>query len=271
MKIKLLFALSVVAVAGIALSNQQAMTKNNGSPGGYTGSPNDSRTCGTNGGCHGGGSTDQPNWITTDMPASGYAPGETYNITATVMKTGVTKFGFELSEEDMSGNPKRELVATTATQLKQSGKSITHRTTSMAGQDTKAWTFEWIAPAQGSGEVNFYAAFNASNNANNAAGDEIFHSSLTVQEGWPVSTGDVVAERPMRAWPNPAVDALSVTLPNSVQDAALTLFDLTGKPVLRERAQVGTTQLAVEQLPAGAYLLVAEGSEYRSVSRVMVR
>ena len=271
MKIKLLFALALTAILGIAISDQQAYTRTDGSPGGYTGSPNDARTCGTNGGCHGGGSTDQPNWITSNIPASGYAPGETYSITATVEAMGINKFGFELSEEDASGNPKGMLIATTATQLKQAGKSITHRTTSTSGTDSKSWTFDWVAPAQGSGEVNFYAAFNASNNAGNTQGDQIFHSTMTVQEGFPLSNGPELTTRPLRTWPNPAVDQLSVTLPDNMTNANLTMYDISGKPVLMQRAVTGTSQLSVSDLPTGAYLLMAESGEQRTVSRVLVR
>jgi hypothetical protein len=49
--------------------------------------------------------------------------------------------------------------------------------------NTRIWTFDWIAPQAGSGDVVFYAAFNASNNNNANTGDLIFNSNLSIFEG----------------------------------------------------------------------------------------
>lgn len=253
------------------MPGQQAMTRNNGSPGGYTGSPNDARTCGTNGGCHGGGTTFEAGWITTDIPQVGYSPGETYNITATADEGGTNKFGFELSEEDASGNAKGTLIATTATQLKQSGKSITHRNNSTSGSDTKSWTFQWEAPAAGAGEVNFYAAFIAANGNNQNSGDNCYSSSLTIQEGPPAFVGNAAPEQTVSVWPNPAADAAFIDIPGSWAAPVVTLYNLSGKAVKVQRALPGTWQLPLTELDAGVYLVRIQSADKLATARLVVR
>lgn len=169
--------LSIIAVAVFSLSNA------GGPPAGHTGSPADGKTCGSNGGCHTGNAVlAETGWITSDVPSSGYVPGTTYSITATATQTGVAKFGFQLSPQDIAGTALGTLNATAATQLKGNGKYIEHVSTSTSGIDTKSWTFDWVAPASGTGDVIFYAAFNATNSNGNTSGDQIHTSTLTVQE-----------------------------------------------------------------------------------------
>lgn len=271
MKGKILLAFTVITVFIIGVSDQRAMTNASGSAGGYTGSPHDGRTCGTNGGCHAGGSTHVAGMITSDIPASGYAPGEIYNITATVEQAGINKFGFELLEEDGAGDPKGTLMQTPATQLKLGGRTITHVSSSTAGTDSKAWTFQWQAPAAGSGEVNFYAAFNAADGQNNTTGDQIFNSDLTVAEGWPVAVSANPSSLELKIFPNPASDAVSVTLPQEFERATLSVLDLTGKPVFHQDAEGTKTQVDVSGLPAGVYFLMAQSSDQSAVKRIMVR
>jgi hypothetical protein len=185
----LLFSICIaLSVVIIDLSSDNKVHGNSsGSPNGYTGSPLEfgGRTCGTNGGCHGGGSTFQPNMISTDIPSSGYIPGQTYQITATVVFAGRTKFGFQLSPQRANGNTAGTMIANSSVQLTGSQRYATHNSSSNTGSGSRSWTFNWTAPATGLGPVTFYAAFNAANNNNSTSGDIIFNSSLVVNEASP--------------------------------------------------------------------------------------
>jgi len=164
-------------------------SNNAGANAGYTGSPNEfnSRTCSSqNGGCHtGGGSTFQLGMITSNVPDCGYTPGETYTITLTVSSPGRSEFGFSVSPQLDGGATAGSMIATAGTQLNGSGRYLTHTAagTSESSPNTRVWTFSWIAPSAGSGNVTFYAAFNASNNNNGSSGDLLFNSNLTIFEG----------------------------------------------------------------------------------------
>ena len=105
MKKKLLIAFSIVTCLAIAFFPKQSIHgSTSGGPAGYTGSPFDfsGRTCGSGGGCHSSGTTNQNGIITSDIPACGYTPGQTYNITVTATSAGRTKFGFSLSAQKTS-------------------------------------------------------------------------------------------------------------------------------------------------------------------------
>jgi hypothetical protein len=164
-------------------------SNNSGANAGYTGSPNEfnSRTCSSqNGGCHsGGGSTFQQGMITSNVPDCGYTPGETYTITLTVSSPGRSEFGFSVSPQLDGGATAGSMISTAGTQLNGSGRYLTHTAagTSESSPNTRVWTFSWIAPSAGSGNVTFYAAFNASNNNNGSSGDLLFNSNLSIFEG----------------------------------------------------------------------------------------
>ncbi len=164
-------------------------SNNAGANAGYTGSPNEfnSRTCASqNGGCHsGGGTTFQQGMITSNVPECGYTPGETYTITLTVSSAGKNEFGFSVSPQLDGGATAGSMISTTGTQLNGSGRYLTHTAagTAESSPNTRVWTFSWIAPPAGSGNVTFYAAFNASNNNNGSSGDLIFNSNLSIFEG----------------------------------------------------------------------------------------
>lgn len=124
-----------------------------GAPPAKTGSPGDGSNCTE---CHGGTATSVTGWITSNIPAGGYTPGQTYQITATNQLTGTGKFGFEVSPQNAAGTLLGTLVAGTNSQLVGSNKYVTHTN---ANTTVSAWTFNWTAPAAGTGTVTFYGAF----------------------------------------------------------------------------------------------------------------
>jgi hypothetical protein len=141
-----------------------------GAPAAKTGSPGDGGICTD---CHGGTATTTPGQITSNIPASGYVPGTTYQITATNPLTNTGKMGFEVSPQNVAGTLLGTLVAGTGSQLVGSNKYVTHI---QANTTTNTWTFGWIAPAAGTGTVTFYGAF-----ARDKPGP-VTKSTLVVQE-----------------------------------------------------------------------------------------
>jgi len=178
MKIKGLLYLLIIPTIVIGLSSWYS----SGSPGGKTGSPGDGSNCTE---CHTGTPQSASSWITTNIPASGYTPGETYTITASGTHSGVNKFGFETTAEALGGAKKGTFIITDAAQTKftNSNKAVTHTSggTTPSG-NSKSWTFDWTAPAAGTGNVTFFGAFNAANGNGNTGGDVIYLSSTTVSE-----------------------------------------------------------------------------------------
>jgi hypothetical protein len=204
----LLFILAVIV--GIAITS--FVLYPDGSPGGRTGSPGDGGATCT--GCHSGSSQDAANWITSDIPVSGYVPGQTYTITASATHVGAGKFGFEVTAEDLANAKKGTFVITDAAQTKKvnANAAVTHTSggTTPSG-DSKSWSFNWTAPASGTGSVKFYGAFNAANADGGTGGDQIYLSSLTVNEGTTGITENLAGMVDVQVYPNPFTDFLEIS------------------------------------------------------------
>lgn len=123
-----------------------------GSPAGYTNSPGDGKNCTQ---CHGGSASPVTGWITSDIPAEGYTAGTTYNLTVTVSGSGHK--GFEVSPQNTAGDQLGTLIAGSGSNLTGGTKYVTHNSDPTSNPAT--WTFQWMAPAAGTGEVTFFGAF----------------------------------------------------------------------------------------------------------------
>ena len=152
--------------------------------------------------CHVGGPlNDGVGSVTIGSVPTSYTPGQTYTLTVAVVRTGMSRWGFELvplknSDNSMAGSF-TNTTQLTATQTLNSKIYISHSSL-ITGQDGTFrgvvtggnWTFSWIAPAAGAGAVTFYAAGNAANNSGTNAGDRIYTTMISATEG---ATTDVDA------------------------------------------------------------------------------
>lgn len=138
--------------------------------------------------CHNGTAQQQSGWITTTIPAEGFTPGETYTIVATGTHSGVVKFGFELTAEDVSGNKTGTFTITDATRTKfiTANNSVTHTSGGTTPTGTMStWSMDWTAPNPAPSVVKFNAAFNAANGNGMSSGDVIYTTELSVVEYTP--------------------------------------------------------------------------------------
>lgn len=185
MKRKLLLLTAVSAIVAASAFQNQLSSKPEGAPSAVAADPASGFIDCTD--CHSGSPTTVSNWITTNIPAAGYTPGQTYLITATCISTGKTIFGFEVSPQNSAGVLKGtlQLISTATTKLVGSSKYITHTTGGNSGTNSRSWTFNWIAPIAGTGSVTFYGSFLGGNNNGSSSGDLTYNSSTTVNEALP--------------------------------------------------------------------------------------
>lgn len=268
MKISTKFVISIftLSIGAIGISEFTTPVHGNGSgaPSGKTGSPGDGANCTQ---CHSGTPTTQAGLITSTIPGAGYTPGQTYTITASIVSNPTVKFGFEVSPQNTSGTQMGTLVVTnsTETQLVGAGKYITHKSAGTAGTGSRTWTFNWTAPAAGSGAVTFYGAFNKTNNSGTNSGDAIVLSSLTVQENTATSIAEENANLNVNVFPNPSSEHFTLSyelMENAKVEARL--ISLTGQvvKVLMDEEQVaGKTEKRFEIDPS-----IAKGTYFVSVS-----
>ncbi len=263
----------VLAVGTICISDLLSPAHSNagGAPIGKTGSPGDGSNCT---GCHSGVATTSAGLITSNVPVTGYIPGNTYTITATIAVAGINKYGFEISPQGTTATQKGTLVVTNATETKLVGttaKYITHKSTGTAGTGSKTWTFDWIAPAAGSGNAILYGAFNAANGNGTNSGDQIFLSSLLIQEN--LSTGISEMVNNSDHWviyPNPCKEQLTISsiLPEN-ENYNLEIVDVTGKQmkVITNETPYQHQQIDMADLPNGIYVLIIDSKKGRAVKK----
>lgn len=240
----------------LQINGNEAHSNNGGSPAGRTGSPADGLTCATSN-CHAGTASVSPTQIiASNVPASGYIPGQTYSITAAVAQTGIVRYGFEISPQSTNGTLLGQLIVTNATTTKIVGsKYITHTASGTAGTTGRTWSFNWVAPVAGTGDVTFYGAFNYTNNSNSSSGDIVRTNTLVISEDQTTSgiapvDGDQLAAI---LYPNPmqseATVRLSLTKQEEVTVKILSLNgQLIGEP-MQFSGTPGTNEFPF-QLPA---------------------
>lgn len=184
MKKNLLIAISTCVAIALSLSSLSVTSDPSGAVAGVANDPSSGNATCTN--CHSGtATTATPSQaaITSTIPAAGYTPGTTYTITATVNYTGRSMFGFQISPQNSAGTKLGTLINTgSQTKLVGSSKYITHTQAGISGSNTKSWTFDWTAPAAGTGAVTFYGAFMAANNNGGTGGDIVYKTSYSVAE-----------------------------------------------------------------------------------------
>ena len=155
---KSIFIIGSIITIAIMFYPQSTIGMLTGSPGGKTGSPDDGADCLQ---CHGASSTSTTiSNITSNIPSSGYVPGNIYNIIAVHNGGGFGGAkGFEITCEENTSNAKIGTFLITnsnSTQLANNGNAVTHTS---AGNSLSTWTFDWEAPVTVTGDVTFYAAF----------------------------------------------------------------------------------------------------------------
>lgn len=258
-------------------------SKNGGAPSpfNYTGSPGDGgNTCATS--CHTGTAvTPQAGWVTSNIPGTGYVAGNTYTVTATLTAAGCVKAGFEASAQSASGAKLGTIIVTntTGTQLVSSGKYITHNSSGMfMSGGTKSWSFDWTAPASGSGTVTFYASFNASNNNNGSGGDAIFTSNLVVSEMTSSVFEKATEDINFSLFPNPAKDFFTINYEIKTSSGLqITLYTIDGreiKSILSENRGAGIFSqkiLLENSLPDGIYFAMIKTENNTFVQKILIQ
>lgn len=216
--------------------NNPTVSYTTGAPSGHTGSPGDGRSCARSL-CHVGNVTFRPDLITSDVGTKGYFSDSIYRLVVAINEPGISKFGFQISPQDLNGNlmGTLKLVELSRTQILNGNKYLTHKIAGTPGNDSASWTFDWIPPLPGAGEVTFYAAVNATNNNNASSGDKIFTSTLTIFEA---DSNFTANPAPDNTTFNITFDAENreIILSNSLLEGErkFKLFSLSGKLVMNE-------------------------------------
>jgi hypothetical protein len=211
----------------------------------------------------GGTATPVTGWITSDVPATGYLPGNTYTITATGPGSG--KKGFEISPQDLAGNLIGTLTAGSGNKLVGNNKYVTH--SAAVTTNPAAWTFQWTAPAGGAGDVTFYGSFAVTKTVTKT-------TTLTISQ----STVGIPAKTAVEwsCYPNPAHDKVLVRFiaagSEKINLDLMSLHGTTLQNLLTATLPAGEhlLDLSIRQ-PAGMYLLRLTRENDQQFRRIIVQ
>lgn len=266
---------SILFVAGMAIDGMynQAHTNPFGAPVGHVGAPADGGlTCAT-AGCHAATPQNASDLFAVGVPAAGYNPGETYLVQ--VNFTGSGNKGFQVSPQTTAGALQGELINITtsgagATQTVGAGKYITH--TAPQGGNAGSWTFNWKAPAAGTGPVTFYGAFVNGRNVG------LRLSQVVVQENLTASVADNGKLKNFRIYPNPVTDKVTISYKlERSEKVNIKVFDITGRQsmqLLNSTEEAGEHQHVFEvkqTLASGVYFISLEAGSKRFSQKMLVK
>ena len=244
--------LNKLKIALLIAGSTLLMANRGGTPGGRTGSSTDGSTCATNGGCHGNASSKSTaqDFITSDIPATGYEIGETYTITVSPNMDGVSVWGFEMMAEGADGDGTGIFTSNSEVNAINNGLRASHKFASSSNADGQTWTVEWTAPATTAGEVSFFAASLAANGNGNTNGDNVFFDTLVVASNALTSSKEVNIDQAI-VYPNPAVDVLNISGVD-ITDGTIEIVDIQGKILLR---QPFASSIGLNNIESGNYFL----------------
>ena len=241
--------LAILAVPAILITYGYSK----GSPGGKTNSPLDNANCTQ---CHTSFDAETvDDWITSDIPEEGFTQGETYEITVSGFHEGVSMMGFEVTAESVSSFGKVgtfEIQDTVRTRFTNGEKAATH---TLAGtsvdENANSWTVKWTAPSVGTPVVTFYAAVNAANGDESNDNDQIYLTTMEVQE---VSTGigQDILESIVKVYPNPATSYVNINTPDK---ANIQVINFLGQIMFESQVSGSSLRLNVSDYDNGIYFV----------------
>lgn len=271
----------LLAWFSLQMVQEPAEARASGSPnnGGNTGSPLDGTSCAKSG-CHSDQNAIQNSSevsINTDIPSSGYIPGQTYTITAEILAVGNNKFGFELTAENDASNSKVGdfSVTNTETQFTNDSNAVTHTS---SGSGSKTWQMDWQAPSAGTGDVTFYASFNVANNNLNSSGDTIHLTNTTISEDTSSTAipSAHMMDRSVSVHPVPANERITIRgMTDELGKGKVLLRDLKGRVVQElgelERDPSSERSFSLDaDLSSGTYLMEIHGQESRELRKILI-
>lgn len=255
----------------MSLFQQGLQAKTDGAPSGNTGSPGDDQTC-AHVKCHTGTAQDRPGIISSNVPETGYRSDAVYTITVFMIDTGIVKFGFQASPQDLAGDKlgTMSIIDADRTKFTGGGKYITHKEAGTAAVDTATWTFNWQSGSS-TGDVTFYVAVNATNNEENATGDKIYIDKLVIPEDpnnipVPINGFELSIQQ---CWQ--VADGWYLQT-NATGDCTVQIFSLSGQLMYTEQFSQGNEAFFIPntQLPAGNYVMSVSSKQSFAARKVMV-
>lgn len=249
----------------LGLSVQQIISNPTGAPSPASGGPSENGNTCFQSGCHFGAPATVTDIMTSDIPAAGYTPGTTYNLTATVVGSGAK--GLMVSVQNAAGSLLGTLISGAGSKIV-NNNYITHTSAQLSA--TAVWSFKWTAPAAGSGPVKVYGAFAITRNTTRK-------QEITVAENTTTGITEATGIAQANVFPNPVAGQLGLTFVlTQSEKVTITLLSLDGKQsttLFEGVCDSGKQEKGfdVSNIESGLYLVKIESAGSRSVQKVLIQ
>lgn len=218
--------------------------------------------CGTSTTCHGPKSTATTVTITikngsTVVTNNRYSPGTKYQITITGTNSTKTKFGYQFSSTKSGGAQAGNVSAipSGSKSATASGLTVVEHNAPITGAPGLNVSFDWTAPAAGTGSVTLSAAVNAVNGDNTSNGDAFNNVQITLTEGFPSSVATVTEIIKARVYPNPATDVLHVSMDEVTGTYDILVYDMSGKVLVKQSTDGKEVSINTSGFNKGLYFV----------------
>lgn len=266
MKKKLLFSTFAIAGALLLATNTYHSYPDN-PPTGKTGAPGE----GTCLDCHGGTSNSNSSSVTLTFSGTNntYEPGQTYTITVDA-SAGTSRYGFQAITLNGSNQMAGSFTVTDGarTQIRTSGSKayVSHKQGGTgANNQATSWSFDWTAPAAGTGDVTLYTSVLAANGNGGTSGDNLHLKSLTLIEATSTSVSELNETKSvLTLYPNPTTTAFQV----NQEFSSIAIYNLNGQ-LLQQHKNFGTP--ITHNLPTGLYKVVLGGPKTSTTTTLVVQ
>jgi hypothetical protein len=221
-----------------------------------------------------------------DLINGEYNPGQIYTIDVIVERNGLSEFGFGFEALQTNGSNAGSLTVTNTAEMHvltgtiggNVRNTMTHKTNAGLAANTKTFSFEWSAPAAGTGNVGLYASGNAVNQSGNTSGDFVYTTSLMLTEATP-SGGFAFnsANANLSVFPNPVATEINVSF-NAGKNASylIQLLELKSGAIIHEEklnAHVGNNRMRIanNSWTPGVYLLSLSNGERTIHKKIVIQ
>jgi hypothetical protein len=218
-----------------------------------------------------------------------YIPGQTYTVSVKVARTSFNLFGFDF--EALKSNATDAGIFTITNDIETkidtagvAGKlraNVVHVIYGGASAGSHTFTFDWKAPAAGTGTVTLYAAGNAANGNGTTSGDYIYNTSKVLTEDTSIGISeqnDNSSAIRLVVYPNPVVSSVNLSYElDKNSKVSAKLFSLNGQLVtsfFNEERAMGKQEQKLEigsWVPKGIYLLSLEVDGEFNLKKMIVQ
>jgi hypothetical protein len=237
--------------------------------------------CSTGGGCHSSSATAGIT-VAIQLDSAGgkstkyYVAGGSYTIKITATNTtsnNLPKFGFQLgailgSTARTTPTPEGTFPTPYPTNTHYSAPAaseyvvgvVEHSTqlsptTGTGGSGTTySETIKWTAPAGSTGTCSLWVAMNCVNDNGNADAGDLWNTNhLVITQITPTGIAAVANDNGVKIYPNPFTSYATFAFDNGVNNATITLYDMTGKEVKTLDFSGKEVQVQRDGLASGIY------------------